>query len=115
MHKKQYQKKDLHDSSAADRSFIVDDTVYLRSTVGGELVVRHTGPVSYVVREREILTQYTIATEISCRLVSQLIHTDSQVDQLGGKDSGGLQDIVVSTIQSPQPLEPETVPLRRST
>ncbi|XP_059201274.1 uncharacterized protein K02A2.6-like [Centropristis striata] len=57
--KRQYQQKARHDHRAADRSFGVDDAVYLRSTVGGDpkwipgLVVRQTGPVSYEVRERD--------------------------------------------------------------
>ena len=57
--KRQYQQKDRHDRSAADRSFSVGDAMYLRSTVGGDpkwipgLVVRQTGPVSYEVRERD--------------------------------------------------------------
>uniref|UniRef100_A0A665US80 Integrase catalytic domain-containing protein n=1 Tax=Echeneis naucrates TaxID=173247 RepID=A0A665US80_ECHNA len=59
VHKKQYQQKDRHDRSAADRSFCMDDAVYLRSTVGGDpkwipgSVVRQTGPVSYEDRERD--------------------------------------------------------------
>ncbi len=98
--------------------------MYLRSTVGGDhrwipgLVVRQTGPVSYVVRERDSDT-------VHCRHGDQLrahataesdtVVTDSQVEQLDGKDCGGLQDIVDSTVQSPELLEPETVALRRST
>lgn len=45
---------------------------------------------------------------------SGTVVTDSQVDQDGGGMTG-LQDIVDSTIQSPEPPEPETVALRRST
>lgn len=34
--RKQYQQKDCHDINATDRSFNVDDPVYLRSSVAGD-------------------------------------------------------------------------------
>lgn len=57
--KRQYQQMDHHDHSAADKSFSVDDAVYLRNTVGRDhngipgLVVRQKGPVSYEVGQRD--------------------------------------------------------------
>ncbi|XP_023204972.1 uncharacterized protein K02A2.6-like [Xiphophorus maculatus] len=56
--RKQYRQKAQHDFTAVDRSFSVDDAVYLRNTGGGVhkwtpgQVVRQTGPVSYEVKER---------------------------------------------------------------
>ncbi|KAI7790217.1 hypothetical protein IRJ41_003016 [Triplophysa rosa] len=53
--KKQYMQKNQHDYRAREQSFAVNDSVFLRSTVGGDpkwlpgVVVQQTGPVSYKV------------------------------------------------------------------
>lgn len=97
--------------------------MYLRSTVGGGhkwipgLVVRQTGPVSYKVRERDSDTVHRRhGDQLRARATaeSDTVVTDSQVEQLNGKDCSVSQDIVDSTVQSPELLEPEPVPLRRS-
>lgn len=82
------------------------------------MVVRQTGPVSYEVREQDSNTVHRHhGDQLRPRATaeSETVVTDSQVEQLDGKDCGGLQDIVDSTVQSPELLEPETVALRRST
>ncbi|KAJ8333797.1 hypothetical protein SKAU_G00411160 [Synaphobranchus kaupii] len=131
--KKQYQQKDRHDYSAADRSFEVDDTLYLRSTVGGDhkwipgMVVRQTGPVSYEVRERDSDTVHRRhgdqlraramaeqETEHDEQEIGHDAHeTEPQAELDVSKDSS--HDIVDSTRQTPKLPEPEPVALRRST
>lgn len=103
--KKQYQQKDHHDSSAADQSFSVDDTVYLRSTVGRD----HRWISGLLVRQT-----YGDQLRACATAESGTVVIDSQVDQFGDKDCGGFQGIVDS-IQSSQPPKPETVALKRST
>lgn len=62
--RKQYLQKNQHDYRARERSFAVDDSVFLRSTVGGDpkwlsgVITQQTGPVSYKVRDPASDTVY---------------------------------------------------------
>lgn len=73
-------------------------------------------PVSYAVREREILTRYSVATETSRELVPRLSATavtDCQVDSSVVRTVGGLRGIAVTRAPGawkcgspPPPLHP---------
>ena len=67
--------------------------------------------------ESEILTQYTDTMETSWEPMAEpdTVLTDPHVEQLVGKDCSSSQDIVDSTVPSPELLEPEPLALRRST
>lgn len=90
MRKKQCLQKDRHDSSVADQSFSVDDIIYLCSTVGGDhrwipgLVVRETGLVAHVIRERDADTAHRRhGHQLRARTTakSNTVITDSQIEQ----------------------------------
>ncbi|KAK9515825.1 hypothetical protein VZT92_026433 [Zoarces viviparus] len=121
--KKQYQQKEHHDRTAADRFFIADDAVYLRSTVTGShkwipgLIVRQTGPVSYEVRERDSDTVHRRhGDQLRARAIAEpdIDVTESQAELGDGEDGSSSQEVVDANMQTPELLEPEPVVLRRS-
>uniref|UniRef100_A0A3P9MD94 Integrase catalytic domain-containing protein n=1 Tax=Oryzias latipes TaxID=8090 RepID=A0A3P9MD94_ORYLA len=116
--KRQYHQKDCHDYSAADRSFAVEDAVYLRSTVSGGhiwipgMVVRQTGPVSYKVREWD---SGTVHRRHGDQLRERAVPA---ADQVVSTEEAGLE-VETSCGSSPQKGDfpnqsPEPVVLRRS-
>ncbi|KAK9528365.1 hypothetical protein VZT92_012532 [Zoarces viviparus] len=121
--KKPYQPKEHHDRTAADRFFIADDAVYLRSTVTGShkwipgLIVRQTGPVSYEVRERNSDTVHRRhGDQLRARAIAEpdIDVTESQAELGDGEDGSSSQEVVDANMQTPELLEPEPVVLRRS-
>ncbi|KAK9529796.1 hypothetical protein VZT92_013867 [Zoarces viviparus] len=121
--KKQYQQKEHHDRTAADRFFNADDAVYLRSTVTGShkwipgLIVRQTGPVSYEVRERDSDTVHRRhGDQLRPRAIAEpdIDVTESQAELGDGVDGSSSQEVVDANMQTPELLEPEPVVLRRS-
>ncbi|KAK9517613.1 hypothetical protein VZT92_022969 [Zoarces viviparus] len=121
--KKQYQQKEHHDRTAADRLFNEDDAVYLRNTVTGShkwipgLIVRQTGPVSYEVRERDSDTVHKRhGDQLRARAIAQpdIDVTESQAELGDGEDCSSSQKVVGANMQTPELLEPEPVVLRRS-
>lgn len=74
--------------------------------------------MSYKARERDSETvhhRHGDQQQIRATAESGTVVTDSQVEQLEGKNCDGLQNMVDSTVQSPEAPEPEPVALRRST
>lgn len=129
--RKQYLQKNQHDYRARERSFVVDDSVFLRSTVGGDpkwpsgVITQQTRPVLYKVRDPVSDTVYrrhgdqlrprTSSSEIPVppneKEIAQSAEPNDQAQnaELSDQDSG-FAGIPVGTFDSEVPFEP-TEPL----
>ncbi|KAM9717125.1 uncharacterized protein ACNS7B_020902 [Menidia menidia] len=121
--RKQYRQKAQHDFTAVDRSFSVDDAVYLRNTGGGVhkwipgQVVRQTGPVSYEVKERYSNTVHRRhGDQLRTQAVAEPDVEDSETPTQEQKDVNitPKQSDLDSGVHPPVSPDPSVI-LRRST
>lgn len=130
--RKQYWQKNQHDYRARERSFAVDNSVFLRSTVGGDpkwlsgVITQQTGPVSYKVcdpisdtvyrRHGDQMRSHSSSTETS---MSQNEKETAQYAEPNDQDSGfpgtsaGICESEVP-FEPTEPLVSSPVGLRRS-
>ncbi|CAL1572401.1 unnamed protein product [Knipowitschia caucasica] len=122
--KKQYQQKDQHDYSAENRTFEMDEYVYLRNTAGGAhkwipgQVVRQTGPVSYQVKERDSDTVHRRhGDQLRARASPEQTDIDTETFEAEMQNTGNdtpVETTVDLPVQPSVPPEPPSVTVRRS-
>jgi len=124
--KKRFQQKALHNYSAENRTFVMDEHVYLRNTAGGAhkwvpvKVVRQTGPVSYHVKERDSDTVHRRhGDQLRARVPPEVVETETETvdteiqEQTTGNDVS-VEIAVGLPVQPPALLEPPPAIVGRS-